>query len=63
MKLRCEYSASRLKGQQLGPVKIGHISGMALYPKPIRLLIFIYGLIWDHQRIDYYFRPLTALKS
>ena len=30
-----QYSASRLKGQQFYPMKVDHISGLALYPRTI----------------------------
>ena len=43
----CAYSASRLHGHLFFPMKVGHISGKALYLS----IISIHGLSWDHQRI------------
>ena len=41
------HSASRLYDQQFCPMKIGHISGMTLYPS----IITIHCRNWDYQRI------------
>ena len=43
----CAYSASRLHGHLFFPMKVGHISGKALYLS----IISIHGLSWDPQRI------------